>query len=67
MKPINFIFFKYKEFLLESQTVLDYFLLLWIHLLAALTVSGFGKIIYELIFHPSTFSNATWGIFDTLG
>tara|TARA_B100001287_G_scaffold14947_1_gene11256 strand:+ start:935 stop:1138 length:204 start_codon:yes stop_codon:yes gene_type:complete len=67
MKPINNLLLQYKEFILESQTILDYFLIAWAHLLGAIFVTGLGRIIYELIFNPSTFRNATWGIFDTLG
>jgi hypothetical protein len=67
MKPINSFLIQYKEYISESQTILDYFLIAWAHLLAAIVVTGIGRIIYELITSPSTFSNATWGIFDTLG
>ena len=67
MKPINSFLIQYKEYISEGQTILDYFLIAWVHLLAAIVVTGVGRIIYELITSPSTFSNATWGIFDTLG
>ena len=43
------------------------FVSLWATMLLSLVVLGTGTIFYELITNPSTFSNATWGIFDTLG
>lgn len=67
MKPINSFLIQYKEYISESQTILDYLVITWAHLLGALAITGVGRIIYELITNPSTFSNATWGIFDTLG
>ena len=67
MKPLNSFRIQYMKYISESQTILDYFLIAWAHLLAAIVVTGIGRIIYELITSPSTFSNATWGIFDTLG
>ena len=67
MKPLNLFRIQYTKFISESQTILDYFLIFWAHLLGATIITGIGRIIYELIFSPSTFSNATWGIFDTLG
>jgi len=57
----------YKTFVNECETPLDYFLVGWAHLLAAIVATGTGRIVYEAIANPSTFSNATWGIFDTLG
>ena len=57
----------YKTFISECETPLDYFLIGWAHFLATIVVTGTGRIAYELIVNPSTFSNATWGIFDTLG
>ena len=60
-----------KEELSEATTIsqksLVIFLSLWAAMLSTLVVSGVTYIIYELITSPSTFSNATWGIFDTLG
>ena len=67
MKLLNSFRIQYTNYLSESQTFLDYFLIIWAHLLAALIVTGLGRIIYEAITSPSTFSNATWGIFDSLG
>lgn len=67
MKPLNSFRIQYMKYISESQTILDYFLIAWAHLLAAIVVTGIGRIIYELITNPSTFSNATWGLFDTLG
>ena len=67
MKPLNSIRIQYTKYISESQTILDYFLIAWAHLLAALVLTGIGRIIYELIYNPTTFNNATWGMFDTLG
>lgn len=67
MKPINSFILQYKKYILESQTILDYLVIAWAHLLGALAITGVGRIIYEVITNPSTFSNSTWGIFDTLG
>ncbi len=67
MKPLNSFRIQYMKYISESQGILDYFLIAWAHLLAAVVVTGIGRIIYELITSPSTFNNATWGVFDTLG
>ena len=67
MKPLNTFRIQYMKYISESQSILDYFLIAWAHLLAAIVVTGIGRIVYELITNPSTFSNSTWGIFDTLG
>lgn len=67
MKPLNLIRIQYTKYISESQSILDYLVIAWAHLLGALVITGVGRIIYELITSPSTFSNATWGIFDTLG
>jgi len=50
-----------------SEKVLAIFMSVWIVALMILSVSGIGMVIYELITNPTAFSNATWGIFDTLG
>lgn len=42
-------------------------LYIWAAVLIILSTSGIIAITYELIVHPSTFNNATWGVFDTLG
>ena len=57
----------YKTLMTGCETSLDYFVAVWVNLLAAIVVTGLGKIAFEAITNPSTFSNATWGIFDTLG
>lgn len=51
----------------ESNTPLEYLTTLWVTSLAVLAFSGIGVMIFELITNPSQFSNATFGIFDTLG
>ena len=60
-----------KEELSEATTIpqksLILFISLWGAMLSTLVVLGVGTIFYEIITNPSTFNNATWGIFDTLG
>lgn len=51
----------------ECETPIDYVLAVWLNLLAAVVVTGLGKVIFELVTNPSQFNNTTWGIFDTLG
>tara|TARA_E500000178_G_C16879617_1_gene688347 strand:+ start:684 stop:896 length:213 start_codon:yes stop_codon:yes gene_type:complete len=67
LNPISLI----KEELSEATTITQKSLVLLITLWAAtlftLSVIGISAIAYELITSPSTFNNATWGIFDTLG
>jgi len=67
VNPISLI----KEEFVEAQTIpqksLVIFFSLWGLMLATLAVTGISYVIYELITNPSTFNNATWGIFDTLG
>ena len=62
----NFIT-NYKTLMSECETPIDYALAVWLNLLIAIAITGAGRIAYEAILNPSTFSNATWGIFDTLG
>lgn len=57
----------YIEFWKEAETLLDYVINVWVTVLGALAITGFGKVIFELITNPSQFNNATFGIFDTLG
>lgn len=67
VNPISLI----KEELSEATTItqksLVLFITLWAATLFTLSITGISAIVYELITNPSTFSNATWGIFDTLG
>ena len=60
-----------KEEYIEAPTFLQkslvLFLAAWGIMLFSLGVIGITAIFYEIITNPSTFSNATWGIFDTLG
>jgi hypothetical protein len=51
----------------EAKTPLDYVLTTWVTGLAVLAFTGIGVIVFELITNPLQFSNATFGIFDTLG
>ena len=57
----------YIKFWNEAETPLDYVINVWVTALGVLAVTGLGKAIFELITNPSQFSNATFGIFDTLG
>tara|TARA_B100001559_G_C16482208_1_gene614352 strand:- start:1243 stop:1461 length:219 start_codon:yes stop_codon:yes gene_type:complete len=56
---------------LEATTILRkslvLFLAAWGIMLFSIFLVGISVIGFELITNPSTFSNATWGIFDTLG
>jgi len=65
--PITLIKELYLDATTFSEKSLAIFMSVWIVALMTLSVSGFGMIIYELITNPTAFSNATWGIFDTLG
>mgnify|MGYP000117091593 CR=1 FL=1 len=51
----------------DANNLLDYTLALWITALSMLAFSGILVMIFELVTNPSQFSNATFGIFDTLG
>jgi len=51
----------------EAESLLDYTIALWLTALAILAVSGILVMIFELITNPSSFSNASFGVFDTLG
>jgi len=57
----------YIKFWNEAETPLDYVINVWVTALGVLAVTGLGKAIFELVTNPSQFSNATFGIFDTLG
>ena len=57
----------YIEFWKEAETPLDYVINVWVTALGALAITGLGKALFELITNPSQFSNASYGIFDTLG
>lgn len=67
INPISLIKEEISEATTFTQKSLIIFVFLWAAMLATLSVTGATYIIYELITNPSTFSNATWGIFDTLG
>lgn len=51
----------------EADNLLDYTVALWVTALSMMAFSGILVMIIELITNPSQFSNATYGIFDTLG
>ena len=65
--PITLIKEEFLEATTISQKSLVIFITLWASVLFTLAVTGISYILYELITNPSTFNNATWGIFDTLG
>jgi hypothetical protein len=65
--PISLIKEEISEATTFSQKSLIIFLTLWAAVLSTAVVGGIATIVYELITNPSTFNNATWGIFDTLG
>ena len=57
-----------KEEFSEATTISQKsFIALWGTLLTSIVIGGSATIFYELFTNPSTFDNATWGIFDTLG
>jgi hypothetical protein len=57
----------YIKFWNEAETPLDYAINIWVTALGIIALTGFGKVMFELITNPSQFSNITFGIFDTLG
>ena len=65
--PISLIKEEFSEATTFSHKSLIIFLTLWVAVLSTAVVGGIATIVYELITSPSTFNNATWGIFDTLG
>lgn len=67
INPISLIKEEFSDATTISQKTLVIFLTLWASMLSFMVVSGISYIIYELITNPSTFNNATWGVFDTLG
>lgn len=67
INPISIIKEEFFEATTIPQKSLVIFVALWAAMLSTLVVSGVSYIIYELFTNPSTFDNATWGIFDTLG
>jgi hypothetical protein len=67
VNPYILIKEEYTEATTFLQKSLVLFLAAWGIMLFSLFVIGFSTLAFELIFNPSSFSNATWGIFDTLG
>tara|TARA_A100001201_G_scaffold38028_2_gene39942 strand:- start:211 stop:426 length:216 start_codon:yes stop_codon:yes gene_type:complete len=67
INPFLLIKEEFSEATTISQKSLIIFVSLWGAMLSTLVVSGVIYLFYELITSPSTFNNATWGIFDTLG
>jgi len=56
-----------QELWTDANGPMDYIVALWIYGLAGLFAIGWTSLVIELIMNPSSFSNATFGIFDTLG
>lgn len=67
VNPYSLIKEEYFEATTFLQKSLVLFLAAWSIMLFSLSVIGITAIFYELVTNSSTFSNATWGIFDTLG
>ena len=74
MNVINFFahpFITIYEEIFEQPTLLwkiwQTFLLLWVRSLFLLFVVGWTFLVFNLITNPSSFENATFGVFDTLG
>jgi len=67
INPISLIKEEFSEATTISQKTLVIFVSLWAAMLFTLAITGASYLFYELITNPSTFNNATWGIFDTLG
>lgn len=67
MNPLSLIKEEFFEATTISQKILVVFLGTYASVLFCLATAGIMKIVFELITNPSTFNNATWGIFDTLG
>jgi|TARA_R100000027_G_scaffold41555_1_gene30990 hypothetical protein len=65
--PLILIKEEYLEATTFTQKSLVFLFAAWAFVLFFLFAVGFSTIVWELITNPSTFSNATWGIFDTLG
>ena len=67
LNPISLIKEELSEATTISEKIIIYFVAGWAAMLSSLVVSGVGVLLFEAVTNPSTFSNATWGIFDTLG
>ena len=52
---------------LSDYVILDYLFKIWIYCLMALFVIGLTSIVYGIISGEADITNATFGIFDTLG
>ncbi len=74
MNVINFFaspFILMYEEIFEQPTLLwkiwQTLLLVWVSSLFLLFIVGWSSLVFELITNPSSFDNATFGVFDTLG
>ena len=62
----NFLIQTWKD-KLSDYVIMDYILKIWISGLLFMFVLGFVSIMYGIISGEADISNATFGIFDTLG
>ena len=67
INPLTIIKEEFSEATTILQKSLVVFVTLWASMLFTLAITGASYLFYELFTNPSTFDNATWGIFDTLG
>lgn len=50
----------------EAETSVDYIIVLWIYLLAALVAVTWIPLVIELFINPERFSNISFGLIDYL-
>lgn len=50
----------------EAETSVDYIIVLWIYLLAALVAVTWIPLVIELFINPQRFSNISFGLIDYL-
>ena len=50
----------------EAETSVDYIIVLWIYLLAALVTATWIPLVIELFMNPERFSNISFGLIDYL-
>lgn len=74
MNVINFFatpFIEIYESIFDETTILEKFIratvFVWLVILSILFILGWVSLVFELITNPSSFDNATFGVFDTLG
>ena len=64
-------FIEIYESIFDETTVLEKLIrstvFVWLIILFGLFILGWTSLVFELITNPSSFRNATFGVFDTLG